>query len=254
MILRRITQHVKDQNWTAIAIDFVIVVLGVFLGIQLGNWNESRAEAAREGRLLAELRIELAESVEQVAIKRRAFNQVGLSGARSVAFLDMGAECGEDCWPRLVDFLHASQWQQYIVARSTYDEMRRNGWPRSREVLSAMEDYLRQYDQIATALERPPRYRSLVRGLIPLAAHEPYWTGCFELSDGEETYLADCPAGVPPEVASAAVSAIRDHAEVHPALTEWAGFSAGMHIGFDGLIATTERAIAVIDAEISGSP
>ena len=35
MILRRITQHVKDQNWTAVAIDLVIVVVGVFLGILL---------------------------------------------------------------------------------------------------------------------------------------------------------------------------------------------------------------------------
>jgi hypothetical protein len=35
MILRRITQHVREQNWTAIAIDFVIVVTGVFIGIGL---------------------------------------------------------------------------------------------------------------------------------------------------------------------------------------------------------------------------
>ena len=29
MILRRITEHVKAQNWFAVAIDFVIVVVGV---------------------------------------------------------------------------------------------------------------------------------------------------------------------------------------------------------------------------------
>ena len=34
MILRRVIQHVKKQEWTAIAIDFCIVVLGVFVGIQ----------------------------------------------------------------------------------------------------------------------------------------------------------------------------------------------------------------------------
>ena len=44
MILRRITEHVKAQNWTAVALDFVIVVVGVFMGIQLGNWNEARGE------------------------------------------------------------------------------------------------------------------------------------------------------------------------------------------------------------------
>ena len=44
MLLRRVIEHVHDQNWTAIAIDFVIVVLGVFVGIQVANWNEARIE------------------------------------------------------------------------------------------------------------------------------------------------------------------------------------------------------------------
>jgi hypothetical protein len=30
MILRRISAHVKDQNWFAVGVDFVIVVIGVF--------------------------------------------------------------------------------------------------------------------------------------------------------------------------------------------------------------------------------
>ena len=46
MLLRRITEHLKAQNW--FAIDFVIVVLGVFVGIQVSNWNEARQEAARQ--------------------------------------------------------------------------------------------------------------------------------------------------------------------------------------------------------------
>lgn len=42
MLLRRITEHVKAQNWTAVFIDLVIVVVGVFIGIQVANWNEVR--------------------------------------------------------------------------------------------------------------------------------------------------------------------------------------------------------------------
>jgi hypothetical protein len=30
MILRRLTQHIKAQNWFAVALDFFIVVVGVF--------------------------------------------------------------------------------------------------------------------------------------------------------------------------------------------------------------------------------
>lgn len=34
MLLRRVMEHVRAQNWFAIAIDFVIVVVGVFVGLQ----------------------------------------------------------------------------------------------------------------------------------------------------------------------------------------------------------------------------
>ena len=64
MILRRFSQSLRDQNWTAITIEFVLLVLGVFLGIQVANWNESRSDrAAYEAaidRLEAEINTNLA--------------------------------------------------------------------------------------------------------------------------------------------------------------------------------------------------
>lgn len=56
MILRRITQHLKNQQWTAIGIELVIVILGVFIGTQVSNWNESRHEDARARDALARIR------------------------------------------------------------------------------------------------------------------------------------------------------------------------------------------------------
>ena len=64
MILRRVIHHAKKQEWTAIAIDLVIVVVGVFIGIQVSNWNADRADNvrgvldafARDPKLLSELR------------------------------------------------------------------------------------------------------------------------------------------------------------------------------------------------------
>jgi hypothetical protein len=46
MILRSVMKHVRDQNWFAVFLDFLIVVVGVFIGIQVANWNEERREAA----------------------------------------------------------------------------------------------------------------------------------------------------------------------------------------------------------------
>ena len=47
MILRRITEHVTTLNWFAVGIDFVIVVVGVFIGIQVSNWNGLRVDRLR---------------------------------------------------------------------------------------------------------------------------------------------------------------------------------------------------------------
>ena len=42
MLLRRITKHVKDQNWFAVFIDFLIVVIGILIAFQITNWNDER--------------------------------------------------------------------------------------------------------------------------------------------------------------------------------------------------------------------
>jgi hypothetical protein len=55
MILRRIKSHVENENWFAVAVDFAIVVIGVFIGLQLGNWNEARAERAMERQYVIQL-------------------------------------------------------------------------------------------------------------------------------------------------------------------------------------------------------
>lgn len=55
MLLRRVIDHVREQNWTAVGIDFVIVVVGVFVGIQVSNWNDSRRGAEQQQRYIERL-------------------------------------------------------------------------------------------------------------------------------------------------------------------------------------------------------
>jgi len=48
MILRRVINHMRRQAWTAIVIEFVIVVIGIFVGMQVNNWNAERANRELE--------------------------------------------------------------------------------------------------------------------------------------------------------------------------------------------------------------
>lgn len=61
MILRRLSANLRAQNWTAIAIEFVLLVLGVYLGILAANWNLDRAARQETGKLLSVLDTELGE-------------------------------------------------------------------------------------------------------------------------------------------------------------------------------------------------
>lgn len=63
MILRRLSTNLKDQNWTAIVVEFVMVVLGVFLGIAAANWNEERLEKRETAKLLDQIDSQMAAFV-----------------------------------------------------------------------------------------------------------------------------------------------------------------------------------------------
>ena len=58
MLFRRISEHLKAQNWMAVCLDLVIVVLGIFLGLQVSQWYEQRQDISRGEAVLERLRSE----------------------------------------------------------------------------------------------------------------------------------------------------------------------------------------------------
>jgi hypothetical protein len=56
MILRRISVHIRDQNWFATVLELITIVIGLFLGLQVDNWWEGQKEARIESTYLQELR------------------------------------------------------------------------------------------------------------------------------------------------------------------------------------------------------
>lgn len=76
MLLGRVIEHVREQNLTAIGIDFVIVVTGVFVAIQMSNWNEDRENRKRGAEFTGRLRTGLGR-----ACRPRGAPVVGLNGA-----------------------------------------------------------------------------------------------------------------------------------------------------------------------------
>ncbi len=73
MILRRVIAHFRKQEWTAIAIDFLIVVVGVFVGLQVSIWNEQRQEASRQRVDAERLEVDLLGIRERIGEHLRVF-------------------------------------------------------------------------------------------------------------------------------------------------------------------------------------
>lgn len=66
MLLNRFLGHFRRQDWLAIALDFVIVVLGIFVGLQVDQWNESRKDRVLEAQYIESLKADVMTDIAQL--------------------------------------------------------------------------------------------------------------------------------------------------------------------------------------------
>ena len=121
MLLRSVTQHVKDQNWFAVGVDFVIVVIGVYIGIQVSNWNEERIEVQRgeyfSNRLLEDMQLELSIFEGEAEYYSTVYDYA----KRAIELVDVDDPAFDNEF--VVSAYNASQYFYGEPARATYDEL-----------------------------------------------------------------------------------------------------------------------------------
>lgn len=73
MLFRRIKAHVEKENWFAVFLDFCIVVVGVFVGLQVQEWAQERERERQEEVYVSRLYDEVRnlESVRQPLLDTR---------------------------------------------------------------------------------------------------------------------------------------------------------------------------------------
>lgn len=76
MFLRRVTEHLKSQNWVAVALDLIIVILGVFMGFQIDRWYEAVREGAERTQYLERLLADATLSIDATESTRQYISQV----------------------------------------------------------------------------------------------------------------------------------------------------------------------------------
>ena len=59
MLLSKLTTNLKSQNWLGVILDFLVVVIGIFVALQAADWNKSRLDREEENYQLQFLYDEL---------------------------------------------------------------------------------------------------------------------------------------------------------------------------------------------------
>ncbi len=125
MILRRLSEHLRAQNWFAVTLDFIIVVLGVFIGTQVSNWNAARHDHARAADYTRRLAADLDYEAARHDASRDYYGEVRDNARRAAAALGAapGASDAMSDEGLLISLYRASQYFYFPQRRATFDEI-----------------------------------------------------------------------------------------------------------------------------------
>ena len=200
MILGRFAQTLKEQNWTTILVEFVLLVAGVFLGIQAANWNEQRAEDVKAKAYLTRIHVNLQADLESIRRRETMWGQVIAYGKGAIHYAETGELVEGSAWKTVLAFYQASQVWQWVTSDSTYQEMRSGGelgLIRDQGLRDRLSQYyLENGSGTAYLFMLQPEYRKLVRGLTPSVVADHIWAKCWQQPRPAEQYLLDCDSPV----------------------------------------------------------
>lgn len=91
MILRRLAEAMRQQNWFTVVLEVLIVVTGIFIGLQVDDWNGSRQDRRDEQHYLNRLHDEIlnADMLSARLLGRRIERQAVVFDILDAVFADV---------------------------------------------------------------------------------------------------------------------------------------------------------------------
>lgn len=228
MVIRRFRKHVADHNWFAVAIDFVIVIVGVFLGIQASNWNQARLDQKQAREYRAMLVSDLDTNIANLETRHRYYNWVKREALATLGALHRPVnQLGEQF---LLDAYQTSQMQPWVLKRTTYDQivsvgaMSELGSPLLRDRIA---NYYVATDVAGFNVSSLPAYREILRRIMPYPVQERIRARCNEkvvstqTGAGEIILPGQCKLGLDPATVRDAVQRIHDWPDLDLDINRW---------------------------------
>ncbi len=127
MILHRLSKSIRRQDWFAVLIEFVVVVAGIFAGLQANEWAQERQDRKLERAALERLFFE-AESAYQLldGHVQRAL-RINQLRRNAVQFVDSDDPVPEDELPLKIGINTLGMFPPIMPVSVVYDELRSSG-------------------------------------------------------------------------------------------------------------------------------
>lgn len=219
MFVRRLTTSFKEQHWTTISIELVIVIIGVFVGNQVSNWNEARIQRHQTEQMLEQIVPELNTQTSFFEAAKAYFATTRRYAAEALGAWNGNRNISDNQF--VIDAYQASQifgngidsqaWGMTFGGQQLRDiddvRLRRH------LALVLTSDYsIVGLNAVATP------YRQHVREIIPTAAQDQIRTTCGDrLMPGTGIIYAlhaTCDLKLDPALAHSAATALRAHPEL----------------------------------------
>lgn len=253
MILRRIMEHLRKQEWTAVGIDFVIVVIGVFVGMQVTNWNADAADRQRGAEYVARL----TRDMEHDLATRRAdvayYTAVLDSLVRTNELLNQPSSDAEEL---VVTAYRASEMLYSPPTRATWDEIVSSGdiglLPRGAVESGVAGYYAADAGQMTLRTMETSAYRHAVRETIPLEIQIAMRAGCSDLRDdlGQIVgFVEECTLHVDRAALERVAASIRASAVIRSALRFHYSNVYSACANLNGEVLALERGLAALRDE-----
>jgi Family of unknown function (DUF6090) len=226
MILRRVIKHFREQEWTAIFLDFLIVVVGVFVGLQVNNWNAARADQIKAHEFLERLHADLKGDATAIRV-RINFNEDVLDYAnQALAYAEAAPSERDADWPTVLAFFQASQVFPYSSNNATFDELRSAGelgLINNQNLRAALAEYYVTGSGVRASyiIRLVPEYRKTIRGLTPSVIIRHIWDKCHDESGFEQQRLLSCNSPISESQAQFILDAYLNNPDIIAQLRFW---------------------------------
>lgn len=215
----RIAAAFRRQDWGTVFIELMLVIVGILIALRVDQFADDRRVDAQEINFLKLVRADIERDIKDLENMEDAFGAILEYGHEALATID-GEACANDCWRKVVAFFQASQWMDTRLNDATYEEILRTGFPRDPALKERLTEYysLGEERRLISAL---PKYRELVRSIIPLDIQKHLWRECWETSGRRQRLLPDCKTMISNDEARNIVDQLVAHPEVRSTLTFW---------------------------------